>query len=267
MAEDVTSCSFPTGKQHVSFSEYKDWTECSYRHWLTQVQKVGKNDVSPALVFGTSVHYYCELFLSNPSNQVENIEKGLEKLGVEWEAGYAIDPKSFSKDKFADYLQDLVQIATGLPAWFNTTFPDWKVVAVEKQLFVPIENENGYKFKGFVDAAIISDNKLWLLDWKTSSKGWDSKKKTDAITHKQLQLYAQFWPQQDLPMSAAFVVLRRSGRDSTRYELVSAPIDVENRQSAKKSLVQMTTMVERGIKMKNRSSCFFCQYKRTSHCT
>ena len=55
--------SFPTGKEHVSFSEIKCWKECSYRHKLSHIDKVDIFEPSPYLDFGTTVHEGCETLL------------------------------------------------------------------------------------------------------------------------------------------------------------------------------------------------------------
>ena len=54
---------FPTGKNHVSFSEVKHWKECPYRHKLIYIDKVDMHKPSPYLDFGTAVHSGCELLL------------------------------------------------------------------------------------------------------------------------------------------------------------------------------------------------------------
>ena len=55
--------SLPTGKSHISFSEVKDWHDCTYRHRLKYVQKIGEFVPGPALTFGTALHDACEDFL------------------------------------------------------------------------------------------------------------------------------------------------------------------------------------------------------------
>ena len=56
---------WPTGKGHVSFSELSNWMECSYRHKLLYIDKLGKDEASPYLSFGTAVHESCEHYVKN----------------------------------------------------------------------------------------------------------------------------------------------------------------------------------------------------------
>ena len=54
---------FPTGKEHISYSEIRNWKECAYRHKLQQIDKIDLFKPSPYLDFGTNVHEGCELLL------------------------------------------------------------------------------------------------------------------------------------------------------------------------------------------------------------
>ena len=56
--------SFPTGKPHISFSEWKAWKECPFRHKLAYIDKIDTFQPSPFLDFGTAVHEGAESFLN-----------------------------------------------------------------------------------------------------------------------------------------------------------------------------------------------------------
>ena len=75
-----------------------------------------------------------------------------------------------------------------LPA-LKKTFKKFEVVSVEEELMIPIENST-MMFKGFIDLVIKTpDQKYHVIDWKTCSWGWDSKKKTDRIINYQIKQY------------------------------------------------------------------------------
>ena len=75
-------------------------------------------------------------------------------------------------------------------------FEEYEVLAVEMPLMEPIENEEGYKFKGYIDAVVSTpDGKVHIFDWKTCSWGWDSKRKNDKIVTYQLTLYKKYFCQ------------------------------------------------------------------------
>ena len=50
-----------------------------------------------------------------------------------------------------------------------------------------IYKSEDFKFKGFIDLVIAtSDQKIHLIDWKTTSWGWNSRKKTYSTLAYQL---------------------------------------------------------------------------------
>ena len=67
--------SLPTGKSHISFSEVKQWKECSYRHKLMYVDKIDVFEPSPFLDFGTAVHEGCESLLESKTVDKEKLLK------------------------------------------------------------------------------------------------------------------------------------------------------------------------------------------------
>ena len=51
-----------------------------------------------------------------------------------------------------------------------------------------------YLFKGYIDLVLkTSDGKYHIIDWKTCSWGWASRRKTEKMTTYQLALYKYFW--------------------------------------------------------------------------
>ena len=75
-------------------------------------------------------------------------------------------------------------------------FGDFEVVSVEEKLFEPIKDfvENEYDFKGFIDLVIkTKDEKYHVIDWKTCSWGWDSRKKSDKMISYQLTFYKYYF--------------------------------------------------------------------------
>ena len=50
-------------KEHVSYSEVKQWKECGWRHKLLYVDKIQTFEESPHLHYGTIIHDACEHYL------------------------------------------------------------------------------------------------------------------------------------------------------------------------------------------------------------
>ena len=80
MTEEIID--FPTNKKHVSFSEIKNWKECSFRHKLLYINKIDVFKPSPYLDFGTAVHEGCEFLLEG--KEVDR-EKILTDITTAWD--------------------------------------------------------------------------------------------------------------------------------------------------------------------------------------
>ncbi len=47
-------------KQHISYSEIKDWEFCPFYHKLTRVDKIAGFEGNEYTAFGTAIHSVCE---------------------------------------------------------------------------------------------------------------------------------------------------------------------------------------------------------------
>lgn len=261
--------SLPTGKPHVSFSEIKEWKDCSYRHHLHHIKKIDLFKPSIFLDFGTAVHAACENFLET---RVMDASITMKLLDEAWEknAGHdGFDTKSLVKSK-----EEAMAILSEVPAFMDREFPNWEYIAAEEQLYESIDNQP-HAFKGFIDGVIKAKGKrgedlVWLLDWKTAQRGWLRQKRQDPMTKAQLVLYKSYWTQKhniDLKnVRCAFVILKKSAKVGDHCE--SFPISVGEVviKRTLKMVNDMVVSIKRGVAIKNRDSCQYCDYKGTEHC-
>lgn len=261
----------PTGKPHVSFSEVKLWSECSYRHQLFHIKKIDFSKPSPILDFGTAVHAACEQFLLT---RIMNPDIAIQYLDKSWSDKNG-NP-DFSEDSLKKAKDDALKILLEVPEFMNKEFPDWEIVDAEHQLYEPVEGHS-HAFKGFIDGVIKCKGKrgetlYWILDWKTSQRGWLKNKKSDQMTKSQLALYKNYWCQkhpdvQFKNVRCAFVILKKSAKQGNHCELFSVSMGEVPIKRSLKVVSNMLTSVKRGIALKNRDSCLYCEYKGTEHCT
>jgi len=261
----------PTGKQHVSFSEVKLWKECSYRHNLVHIKKIDLSKPSPVLDFGTAVHASCEHYLLTREMKPEIAFKHMEKA---W-AKHAGNP-DFSSASLEKSKNEAEAILSEVPKFLDDTFSEWEVVDAEHQLYESVDN-HPHAFKGFIDGVIKTKGKrgetlYWILDWKTTARGWMREKRSDEMVKSQLALYKNFWCKKnpDVPFKnvrCGFVLLKKSAKQGDHCELFSVSMgDVPVKRSLK-VVSNMLTSVKRGIALKNRDACMWCEYKNTEHCT
>ena len=270
---------FPTGKPHISFSELFAWKECPYRHKLIHIEKLGSFEASPYLGFGTGVHASCENYIENREMDKTFAFKEIDTYWDENQEAITayIEANGFCKysPKREQWKQIASDILEDVPRFLDETFPGWKCVRAEEDLYESIQDDE-MQFKGFIDAVIINKNKkgqakVWLLDWKTAGWGWRPQKKQDFNYQMQLLLYKHFWAAKHnidpANVKIGFVLLKRDGKNGNRCELVEISGSPAKVEKAKKTVRSMLTAVRKGFFPKNYSACRWCEFKGTDHCT
>lgn len=263
----------PTGKNHISYSEIKDWNQCSYRHKLKYIDQVNLGVPNIHASFGTSIHEACENFLKTKEMDLSIFENTLKKI---WEENKEV--KEFTQENYNISYEDGINILNEIPTFIEATFgSDWELVEAEKELLVEINTnqENSPNFKGYIDGILkVKDKKgneqYWILDWKTTSFGWKPQKKQDPEVRMQLALYKKYWSKIsniDLKnIKCAFILLKRKYSKGKKCELYTVSIGETPINSSEIIIKNMLHAVNKGIAIKNKFSCQYCDYYMTNYC-
>ena len=271
---------FPTNKLHVSYSEVRCWKECPYRHKLQHIDKIDMFKPSPYLDFGSAVHEGCESYLNTRTvpreKLLENIRGAWEEHGFDDPEWVKNQPGWYKYQPVEEWCRWASNMWDDVPKFLDETFPGWEPVSAEEELYEDIVGKD-IKFKGFIDVIIKVPRKngtwkYWILDWKTAkSYGWDRRKKQDILTQAQIVLYKYFWAtKNNVPLKdigCGFILLKRGGKPGNMCELFKVSTGPKAIEKANKMVTSMITMVRRGMYIKNRNSCTFCDYYDTEHCT
>ena len=278
----------PNHKPHVSYSEVRNWKECAWRHKLTYIDKIDFFEPSPYLSYGTAVHDGIEKFLLTGNMDIPPV---LENIKKEWDT-HGFDSESFIakqaehrasngwRPKEHIYIDTWLEYARNsleeIPGFLKEQFGEYEVVSAEEQLYEHIPAVDAY-FKGFIDALIKTKDKkgkeiYWVIDWKTAGdKGWFASKRRDILTWAQIALYKHFWrTKKNIDIKSVrcgFVLLKRGAPKGKTCELVKVSVGPKAEEKCTSILRSMVLSMKRGIFLKNRSSCMFCDYKGTEHCT
>ena len=282
----IEEIAFPTNKPHVSYSEIRNWKECPFRHKLIYIDKMVKDEPSPYLSYGTAVHAALEDYLEtkqmNTSIATDQIKEEWQKHGFdspEWIKAQADHRASEGwKPKAHNYLGEWLEWAENslndIPKFLDSEFDEWETVSAEEELYEFVEGCDIF-FKGFIDALLKVKIKgkeyYYVLDWKTAGdKGWFASKRRDILTWAQIALYKSFWMRKnDLDtkqVKCGFVLLKRGGKPGSTCELVKVSVGPKAEQNALSIMRSMVKTVRRGIFLKNRNSCRFCEFKNTQQC-
>jgi hypothetical protein len=278
----------PTGKAHLSFSEIKMWKECSWKHKLFHIDKINLQEESPHLHYGTIMHGAIEYFLQNREMRIDD---ALQSLAKTWNQ-YGFDSDQFVQSQtvrakrdgwnykhmfLSEWQSSAKNCLEALPNFLDSSFHSWKMIDVEHELYEQVDGLNEIRFKGFIDAILLTKDekgkkKVWMLDWKTASpRGWDPQKQRDFMMQAQLMLYKTFWAaKMDLDLkdiACAFVLLKKNTKPEKCIQMIPVSVGPKAVDRSQKLLRSAAKGIQSGMALKNRDSCKFCEYRGTEYCT
>jgi len=253
---------------HISFSELKNWNQCSYYHKLVHVDKLKGFEGNLYTAFGSALHTVCEKVVLG---EVED-KKALFQLsfyneikGLPEKIKENIDTKMIADmRKQGDFLVDLI-----LPA-LKEQFNKFEIVSVEEKLYEPIEDQD-LNFKGFIDLVIkTEDGKYHVIDWKSCSWGWNFKRRTDPMTTYQLTFYKHYYAKKHnidvKDVETHFALLKRTAKKD-HVEIFRVTSGKKKTENALNLLTKALYNIRAKKYIKNRLSCGKCDFFNTAHCT
>ena len=253
---------------HISYSELKDWAFCAFYHKLTRVDKIDGFKGNAFTAFGTAVHSVCEKKLLQETVDedyfIQQFEECLEKLD---------DDIKIDQKLVTDMRKQGKELLPEIQAALDDYFGEYEVLAVEFPLMIDIESEEDYKFKGYIDAIVVTpDGKIHIFDWKTCSWGWDARRKSDKLTTYQLTLYKHFFAigadQDPKNIETHFALLKRTAKNN-KVEFFRVTSGARKTKSALKLLNTALWNIKKKRYIKNRLSCtsgYGCKFYKTKHC-
>jgi len=253
---------------HISYSELKDWAFCAYYHKLTRIDKLKGFIGNEYTAFGTAMHSVCEKKLLKEDVDDDFFVKEFRKNIA------AIADFDFPDNKTLQFIEQGKKIIPEIQKALDNYFDTYEVLEVEMPLYEPIEGEEEYKFKGYIDAVVATpDGKVHIFDWKTCSWGWDSRKKSDKMTTYQLTLYKHFFATKmgidPDDVETHFALLKRTAK-SKRVEFFRVTSGSKKTANALKILDNALYNIKQKRYIKNRLSCtggFGCKFHNTEHCS
>ena len=151
-------------------------------------------------------------------------------------------------------------------------FGEYEVYSAEENLYEDL-GEADLKFKGYIDLVIkTSDGKYHIVDWKTCSWGWDSKRKADRMTTYQLTLYKYYFAKkhniEPSNIETHFALLKRTAK-SNKVEIFRVTSGKKKTENAINLLNKAIYNIINDKHIKNRLSCttgYGCEFYKTQYC-
>jgi ATP-dependent exoDNAse (exonuclease V) beta subunit len=241
----------------VSFSQYAMWLKCPMQWKLSYIDKLAPYEASIHTVFGTGIHEalqeYLRVLYTEGATQADAIdtfsifkksfEEGLKELKIADEEQSKLTEDELdalgltTSATISEFENDGKIILDHVLSYAQRSkhFPSKKydIVGIELPLEIPMRNGN-ILYKGFLDIVLKekATGKILILDFKTSTRGWNKYQKADRTKIDQLLLYKRFYHQTfKIPMSDIevefFVVKRKLLEDvefpQQRIQRISPP--------------------------------------------
>jgi hypothetical protein len=230
----------------VSFSQYAMWLKCPQQWKLSYIDKLAPYEASIHTVFGTGIHAalqeYLRLLYTVGTSEADALdtfalfkkeyEEGLKELKIaneeqlklaegELDSLGLITPSTVSEFEqdgkvILDHVLSYAQRSKHFPS------KKYELVGIELPLEIPLRNGT-ILYKGFLDIVFRDKDtkKILILDFKTSTNGWNKYQKADRTKIDQLLLYKRFYNQMfKVPMSdieVEFFVVKRKLLENVEF--------------------------------------------------
>lgn len=201
MSENVT---LPQPKK-VSYSQFSTFSTCQYQYKLKYIDKLGTSSGNINTIFGSSLHHTLQEYLKKVFN-VSKVKADLMDLDSilldEMKKNFTIEKEKLGGDILPATrieMEEFYGDGRNIIEWFKKNLTKfyskkrYNLLGIELPL--EIEIRNGVQFIGFIDIILEDkfENKIVIVDLKTSKSGWSKWQKDDPIKKSQLLLYKKFY--------------------------------------------------------------------------
>lgn len=224
----------PENSIYVSYSQYAAYQKCPLSWKLKYIDKIKKSEPSIHAIFGTSMHNVIQYWLQVLFTETVKKSNDLDfesMLITEMKQNYASEVERFeshfsTKEELTEFYLDGISILNYLRKK-RTIYFDKKhqeLVGTEIPLSIsPIPEIPNVLLIGFLDIVFKDKNgpKFYILDLKTSTRGWKDWDKKDQTKIDQLLLYKIYFSKQfNIPIEnidVEFIILKRKIDEDSLY--------------------------------------------------
>ena len=290
-AYKAATLDYAKDQKNISYSQISMFHRCPHSWKLNYKDKLQVYKDSIHTSFGTSFHEviqeYYERFYNDSVKAAEELDVE-ELLKTEMKKNYAIG-KERNGEHFStavelqEFYEDGVNI---LREWKKKKGGfiqkrGWHLAGIEIPLMItPEEEYENTLFKGFIDAVLYHEETetFKIVDFKTSTRGWNKNTRKDEMKQNQIILYKEFFSRQfNVPkekIEVAFVILKRKiYADSdfpqpriSEFRPASGPIKTKKAVAVVREFIQGCfekdgSYKEREFEMRpSQSNCRFCAF-------
>tara|TARA_Y100000593_G_C4235946_1_gene299554 strand:- start:90 stop:923 length:834 start_codon:yes stop_codon:yes gene_type:complete len=199
------------------------WAKCPWQWKLNYVDKLREFHGNIHTIFGTAMHEVIQTYLTTmytktikEADSIPLDELLQERLKVNFaQVRESSEIEPCTKEELTEFYYDGLKIIDFLKknrgAYFSKKGYELLGIEVELDFDLP----NNLRYTGFLDIVLRDnyDNRIKIIDIKTSTNGWNKWVKKDKLKSDQLLLYKQFYSKQyNLPMDridVEFFIVKR----------------------------------------------------------
>lgn len=256
------------GEKYVSFSEIKTYNECPFRWDLIYV-KGNRQQETVHTVFGNAIHEAFDKKVKGNNlswiSMAKPIIKFIKKNPKDrWVKG-DLDYKEWVRAAFGIY-QEIFD-------WVARTFPNCDIIETEWRFKEIIKEKSDYKYKGFIDLVLKHKEKetYHIVDFKTTSWGWDKYKRSDVTRQYQVRLYKKFFCEtRNIDPENVFVhfalLKRNPPKNKERCELITITSKQKAMENVSNWLTSNIKLLDKGMVYKKFDHCKLCEFNKTPLC-
>ena len=190
--EDIIAAIAPQIKNYISWSEFAQFKSCEHKYYISYKLDY-KAPTNLTMWAGNVIHSIMEEICHKGDSYIFN---------EEFEKSWEINLKKLTEAQIIDFTQHkdklrdrFALIVSNLA--FNERFKDYKVLHTELKILQKLATIDGddFFFKGYVDLILQDEitGEVLIVDWKTSGKLWDLRKKlADKMFVGQILTYRHF---------------------------------------------------------------------------
>ena len=178
------------------------------------------------------------------------------------------DKVEFNLERAMEMIPQGIALLPEIEPALDKYFKNYEIISSEEKLMVPI-NEH-IDFKGFIDAVVkTQDGKYHIVDWKTTSWGWDSRRRGNPMVTYQLTLYKYFFCEKHgidpKNVETHFALLKRTA-NKNKVEFFRVTSGAKKTENALKLLHMALYNIGKQRYLKKRSNCSKCIFNMTKEC-
>ncbi len=228
----IPKINYKEGQKQVSYSQFSTYLKCPYQWYLTYGLKNYEDKSNIHTVFGTAIHHAVQHYINKMYTE-SGAAADREDLLTIFEDKYVDEYKAsiakqngvhFSTpDELREFNEDGQNILKWLKKNRNKFFTTRNVRLLGIELPLIVEVGTNLFFKGLLDLVLydIDLDKLYIIDFKTSTRGWKDREKRDEIKTSQIVLYKDFFAKQyefDInKIEVEFMILKRKIWEESEY--------------------------------------------------